>query len=191
MNEADVRKEDSCQEHSCGELPEKTVSGDTTDEKPGNGAISYKAFLDRHGRLTYTNVGVSMLPLLRQGRDLFTVEKKTADRCQAGDVVLYRRPPDQYVLHRIIEVREEDYVILGDNCIKKETGIRDEDILAVLTGFVRKGKEYTVHDRAYRAYTFLWLHTIPLRVFLKRTGGLVKRGGRAVRNRARRLAGRE
>ena len=91
MNEAGVRKEDSCKEHSCGELPEKTVSGDTTDEKPGNGAISYKAFLDRHGRLTYTNVGVSMLPLLRQGRDLFTVEKKTADRCQAGDVVLYRR----------------------------------------------------------------------------------------------------
>lgn len=184
MNEADVRKEDSCKEHSCGELSDKTAPGDMTAEKPGNEAISYEAFLDRHGRLTYTNVGVSMLPLLRQGRDLFTVEKKTADRCQSGDVVLYRRPPDQYVLHRIIEVRQEDYVILGDNCIKKETGIRDEDILAVLTGFVRKGKEYTVHDRAYRAYTFLWLHTIPLRVFLKRAGALVKGGCRAVRNRS-------
>lgn len=171
---------DPCKEHACGELPEKT----------GSGSISYEAFLEQHGRLTYTNVGVSMLPLLRQGRDLFTVEKKTADRCQAGDVVLYRRPPDQYVLHRIIEVREEDYVILGDNCVKKETGIRDEDILAVLTGFVRKGKEYTVQDRAYRAYTFLWLHTIPLRFFLKKTGALVKGGSRAVRNRARRMAGR-
>ncbi|MBR2735895.1 MAG: S24/S26 family peptidase [Firmicutes bacterium] len=180
MNEADVRKEDSC-----GELSKEMVSGDTTAEKPGNKAISYEAFLDRHGRLTYTNVGVSMLPLLRQGRDLFTVEKKTADRCQVGDVVLYRRPPDQYVLRRIIEVRAEDYVILGDNCVRKETGIRDEDILAVLTGFVRKGKEYTVRDRAYCAYTFFWLHTIALRVFLKRAGGLVKRGGRVVRNWAR------
>ena len=180
MNEDSVRKEDFG-----GEIFEKMESMEATNEKVVNETISYEAFLDRHGRLTYTNVGVSMLPLLRQGRDLFTVEKKTGERCQVGDVVLYRRPPDQYVLHRIIEVRAEDYVILGDNCVRKETGIRDEDILAVLTGFVRKGKEYTVRDRAYCAYTFFWLHTIALRVFLKRAGGLVKRGGRVVRNWAR------
>ncbi len=37
--------------------------------------ISYEEYLERNGSLTYTNSGVSMLPLLRQGRDLFTVRK--------------------------------------------------------------------------------------------------------------------
>ena len=31
--------------------------------------ISCEKYLERNGSLTYTNVGVSMLPLLRQGLD--------------------------------------------------------------------------------------------------------------------------
>lgn len=93
---------------------------------------TYEEYLAQNGELTYTNVGVSMLPMIKQGRDLFTLTKKTEARCQKYDVVLYRRPPNHYVLHRIVEVRERDYVILGDNCMNKEYGITDEDILNCL-----------------------------------------------------------
>ena len=103
-------------------------------------AMTYEEYLDRYPRLVRTNVGVSMLPLLRQGRDLFIVEKRGPGRLRAGDVVLYRRPPDKYVLHRIVKVRAEDYVILGDNCVGREYGVTDGDILGVMTGFVRSGK---------------------------------------------------
>ena len=130
--------------------------------------ISFAEYLEQNETLTYTNVGVSMLPLLRQGKDLFTVQRKGPERCRAGDVVLYRRPPDRYVLHCVVEVRPEDYVILGDNCITKETGIRDEDILGVMTGFVRGGRRHSIREPGYRLYTFLCLHTIGCRVFLKR-----------------------
>ena len=130
--------------------------------------ISFEDYLDRYGRLVWTNVGTSMLPLLRQGRDLFTVEKRGPGRLQAGDVVLYRRPPNQYVLHRIVEVRERDYVILGDNCVNREYGIVDGDILGVMTGFQRNGKQHAVTDRGYRLYTFYILHTAGLRILLKR-----------------------
>lgn len=34
---------------------------------------SYEEELNRKGSFTYTNVGISMLPLLCQGRDLFTM----------------------------------------------------------------------------------------------------------------------
>ena len=34
-----------------------------------NSGISYEEYLEKHGSLTYSNVGVSMLPLLRQGLD--------------------------------------------------------------------------------------------------------------------------
>ena len=117
--------------------------------------------------MIYTNVGRSMLPLLRQGKDLFTLEKKNTARCRVGDVVLYRRG-DQYVLHRVVEVRENDYVILGDNCLCREIGISDEDIIGVLTGYVRGGKEHSISDVGYRLYSALWLHTEKPRIFLKK-----------------------
>ena len=138
--------------------------------------LTYEEYLNRYQRLVRTNVGTSMLPLLRQGRDLFIVEKRGADRLRRGDVVLYRRPPDQYVLHRIVKVREKDYVILGDNCVNREYGITDEDILGVMTGFVRDGRQHAVTERGYRLYTFLWLHTSGLRIFVKRARARVKGG---------------
>lgn len=125
-------------------------------------------YLADKGTLTYTNKGVSMWPLLREGRDMFTLRHKTEARCKAGDVVLYRRPPNQYVLHRIIDVRENDYVILGDNCVQREYGIKDSDILGIMTGFIRNGQEYSVDSTGYRLYTFVILHTITIRTFTKR-----------------------
>ena len=132
-----------------------------------NNALSFEEYLAENDSLTYTNVGVSMLPLLRQGKDLFTVRRKGPERCGVGDVVLYRRG-DQYVLHRVVQVREKDYVILGDNCVAREYGIKDEDILGVMTGFVRGGKECSVSNPGYRLYSSLWLRTERPRVFMKR-----------------------
>ena len=133
-----------------------------------NKSFSYDEYLETHETLTYTNVGVSMLPLLRQGKDLFTIKRKGSERCKAGDVVLYRRPPNHYVLHRIIKVLPDSYVILGDNSITKEYGIRDKDILGVMTSFVRNDKEHKVEEQGYRLYSFIWMHTIELRIFLKK-----------------------
>ena len=130
--------------------------------------MTYEEYLEKNDDLTYTNVGVSMMPLLHQGRDLFTVTKKTARRCKAGDVVLYRRPPNKYVLHRIIAVRPDDYVILGDNCVRKEYGIKDSDIIGIMTGFVRNGRTYSVKDLPYRLYSAYIMSTIPIRIFRKK-----------------------
>ena len=127
---------------------------------------SLEKYLSEQGRVISANVGVSMLPLLREGKDLFFIEKKGAERCKVGDVVLYRRKR-QYVLHRIIEVRPKDYVILGDNCAIKEYGIKDSDILAVMTSFIRNGREHSVHELAYRIYSFVWLRSAPIRIYLR------------------------
>lgn len=136
--------------------------------------IRFEDYLEKHGSLTYTNVGVSMLPLLRQGKDMFIVVRKDGQRCKVGDVVLYRRPPDKYVLHRVIKVCADSYVILGDNCVHKEYGIKEEDVIAVMTGYIRNGKEHSVKERGYRLYSFVWLHTIPLRTGMKKIKFLLK-----------------
>lgn len=142
-------------------------------------------YLKENMTLTYSNVGVSMLPLLRQGRDTFTVTEKETylkstgeKRFKAGDVILYLRPPKSYVLHRIIEVRRDDYVILGDHCIAKEYGIKDEDILGIMTAYSRDGKNHTVKEASYLRYTKRCLKLYPIRVFFQR---LLGKGKRAVR----------
>ena len=137
--------------------------------------ISYEEYLEKNGSLTYSNVGVSMMPMLREGKDLFKVRKKDKRRCCRGDVVLYRRPPDKYVLHRVIEVRPNDYVILGDNCVKKEYGIKDSDIIGVMTGFVRNGREYTTKDLSYVIYKEVILNTVAVRIIVKRIMGKLRK----------------
>lgn len=107
--------------------------------------LSYEEYLRKYHTLTYKNVGVSMLPLLKQGRDSFTVrEVKQGESCKLWDVVLYKRGTDQYVLHRIIKVYEDSYDILGDNCIGIERGIPKTDVLGVMTDFTHKGKPHFI-----------------------------------------------
>lgn len=130
--------------------------------------FTYEEYLEQYGKITYTNVGTSMMPMIKQGRDLFTLVKKTEKRCRKYDVVLYCPKPSHYVLHRIVEVRDHDYVILGDNCTEKEYGITDDQILAVLSRFVHKGKTYSVEDKGYRLYARLWYMIYPIRRFIMR-----------------------
>lgn len=130
--------------------------------------VSLQDYINENGKLTYSNVGTSMMPLLRQGIDLFTVKKKDDERCKRGDVVLYHRDPDKFVLHRIIEVLENGYVTMGDNTVSKECGIRDDDILGVMTGYVRNGRYHSTDELGYRLYTDIILKTIGIRVLLKK-----------------------
>lgn len=117
---------------------------------------TYEEYLEKNDVLIYRNTGVSMLPLLKQGRDLFVVTKKSSVRCKKYDVVFFKRSDNQYVLHRVIKVNEHDYTIRGDNCINAEYGVKDEDILGVMTSYVRKGKEHSVNNFLYKLYSVLW-----------------------------------
>ncbi|MBR6236988.1 MAG: S24/S26 family peptidase, partial [Firmicutes bacterium] len=119
-------------------------------------------FLEENGTLSYRFRGVSMMPLLRQGRDIFTVEKKGPERCSKYDVVLYRSG-SKLLLHRIVEVRPDSYVILGDNNVFKEYGIRDSDILGVMTSFNRGGRQISCGNGLYRLYSKVWYVLYPVR----------------------------
>lgn len=128
---------------------------------------TFEAELNQRGHIVFTNVGTSMMPLLRQGRDLMVIEKKGPERCRKYDAVLFRRDNGQYVLHRILAVRERDYLIVGDNCYQKEY-VDESHILGVLTKVVRDGRTISVEDRMYQAYVHLWCGCFPVRSALLR-----------------------
>ena len=131
------------------------------------GQTDFEEYLNRYGSLTYKNKGFSMMPLLRQDRDLFTIEKKGSERCRKYDVVLYKDRTGAYILHRIIKVRPDGYVIRGDNNYFKEFKT-DKEILGVMTSFVRDGKTHKVTDFSYKTYSVLRCASYPLRsVYVK------------------------
>ena len=127
---------------------------------------TFEEQLEKYGQLCYPNVGVSMMPLLRQGRDLMVIQRQP---CRRYDAVLFRRPGvagrGAYVLHRILRCNDDGtYWIVGDNCVTGET-VRQENILGVLTAVVRDGKKTVkVTDPAMRVYVFLWGRLYPIRI---------------------------
>ena len=135
---------------------------------------SFEEEIKKSGRIIYTNVGDSMMPYIKQGRDVLVISEVNG-RLNKYDVPLYKRDSGQYVLHRILKVRENDYVICGDNRWNKEYGITDRHIIGILTGVIRDGQEIPVTSRKYRIYVHLWCDLFPVRAFILRVCEFVKR----------------
>lgn len=105
--------------------------------------------------------GTSMLPMLKDGRDQ-VILSPLPDKLRKYDLPLYQRENGQYVLHRIVKVRD-DYTCMGDNQFVPENGLRHDQMIAVVTSFVHKGKEYSTGYFGYKAYCRFWCVVRPLR----------------------------
>lgn len=140
---------------------------------------TFEEELKEKGVLVYTNVGTSMRPLIRQGKDVMIISSldHLGRDLRKMDVPLYKRESGQYVLHRIIKVNKDGYVIRGDNTYSNEYGVTDSQILGVLSGVIRNGKEISVNSLGYKAYSYFWLYTYYIRkvvVWMKRKNRLSK-----------------
>lgn len=109
--------------------------------------------------------GTSMQPMLRQDKDSveLTVLPK---RLKKYDLPMYRVHGGKYVMHRIVEVKPDHYVCLGDNTYTLER-VKPEQMVALVDGFQRGKKRISVDAPMYRFYCRVWCGIIPLRRFLK------------------------
>ena len=120
--------------------------------------------------------GTSMNPLLYWGRD--SVEITKCENPKKHDIIFYRRDDGHFVLHRIVGQNENGYILCGDNQVKKEYGITENHIIAVVKSITRKGKTFSVDKFAYKLYVKLWTLILPLRnlilVPMRKIKGLFK-----------------
>ena len=98
--------------------------------------------------------GNSMLPMLHPNRDVVELSALPGE-LRKYDLPLYRRADGSFVLHRIVEAGDT-YTCLGDNQYRTEFGIQREQMVALVTAFVRNGRRYTVQDPRYRMYCRIW-----------------------------------
>lgn len=117
--------------------------------------------------------GISMLPMLREGIDS-VVLSPVPGKLKKYDLPLYRRENGKYVLHRIIGAGTT-YTCMGDNQFVEEPGIRQEQLLALVTGFYRGETYHSVHEPAYRIYCRFWHYSRPLRRFWRRGVSFLRR----------------
>ncbi|WP_107318098.1 hypothetical protein [Kandleria vitulina] len=135
---------------------------------------TFEEELQKHGHIAFTNVGVSMMPLIRQNKDIMLIKKKGKERCKKYDVVLYKIG-NRYILHRIIKVRKNDYVIIGDHCVHKEYGITDQQIIGVLEAVIRDGKRIDQTNKIYQIYVHLWCDFLYIRIMILYMKSLLRR----------------
>ena len=112
--------------------------------------ITIEDGIRKNGFHLSTIVGDSMMPMLRNRRD--TVKIVPANGIlKKYDLPLYKRPTGEYVLHRIVKVKEDHYVICGDNRFYREK-VPFDWVVGVTESFFRDDKEIPVTHPDYIKY---------------------------------------
>lgn len=144
---------------------------------------TFEEVLNEKGYLYWKTVGISMRPLIKEGRDTVLIKKRPSGALKKYDAVLFRRPGvtgrGAYILHRIIKVNNDGtYWIVGDNLTSGDV-VPDEHVIGVLDTVVRKGKRISSKSFKYRLYVHLWWDFYPVRFALRKirskSHGIVKK----------------
>ena len=100
--------------------------------------------------------GTSMLPFIVGDRDSVILKKEACDSLRPGDIVLARRSPGNYVLHRIVAVDGGRVTLRGDGNVYGTETVGVEDILGKVTAVVGPSGRRRVPGDAY-----LWRNSAP------------------------------
>ncbi len=147
-------------------------------EKSRQNVEMVKAQMAQKGYYSDRINGVSMRPLFRNLKD-YVVVVPVERELKRHDVVLYMRDNyDRLPLHRILQVRENDYIIRGDNTYNLEYVPKDY-VIGILKEFYRNGKHIECEtSKKYKIYVFYISHTYWLRFSIRKvrtTLGRIKR----------------
>lgn len=104
------------------------------------------------GSVKFGPKGTSMLPLIHQGVDSVVISP-VKGKLKKYDVPFYRRDNGQFVLHRIVGMKNGNYVMCGDNQYMREYGITDAHIIGVLSEIHTPEKIIKVSDKDYIIYS--------------------------------------
>jgi hypothetical protein len=99
---------------------------------------------EKFGSYTDTVHGDSMYPFIRQEIDYVTV-LPAPKKLNKYDVVLFKRPTGQYVLHRITKIKHNSYIICGDNRFLRED-IPNKWVVGILESVSAPGRKTIMTD---------------------------------------------
>ncbi len=111
--------------------------------------MSHEEMLRTHGFDLCSPISGSMMPMVRPRRDTLLFERPKG-RLRRYDVALYKRD-GLTIMHRVIRVKKDGYILRGDHAKEKEF-VREEQIIGVMTGFYRGERFVPADDGRYLRY---------------------------------------
>ena len=105
--------------------------------------------------------GCSMLPFIRGERD--EVVLVSPDDIEIYDAVLAQLRTGVYVLHRVMEIREDSLVLMGDGNLQGKEQCRKEDVVAKVAEVIRDGHKHDCRAPRYRLMVRMWIRLMPVR----------------------------
>ncbi len=113
--------------------------------------------------VSLTVKGNSMNPFLVNLRDQITLGPWKDSDIRKGCVALVRDVRGDYLVHRIIERRDDCVILLGDGNINFTETAGFEDIIGIMHSVTRKGREWKADSLVWRVYSWVWMGLTPLR----------------------------
>ena len=108
---------------------------------------SYQEQLEQNNQISIVPKGNSMWPTLKhKGQSVIIGAKK--QRLKEFDVALYVRGQNNFVLHRVIKVLPDGYLMCGDSQFVLEK-VDEDQIFGVMLGFYRGKKFVDCNDQKY------------------------------------------
>lgn len=115
--------------------------------------------------------GNSMYPLIKLDDQLLIMELNKDP--ELYDIVAYKSK-DKYILHRLIGIKDDCYIIRGDNCLNNEI-IKKDRIIAYLDTIYRGDVEIKITDSLNKKYYLLSCLSLPFRRGLVKLKSFIKR----------------
>ena len=113
--------------------------------------------------VTITVKGNSMNPFVVHLRDQMTLGPWKQEDIRKGTVALVRDTRGNHLIHRIIEVRPDRVVLLGDGNVKLTETATWDNIIGIMYSITRKGRTYTPQSLIWRIYSAIWMFLTPVR----------------------------
>ena len=126
-----------------------------------------------HTHVPVTVAGTSMTPYLDPGDTVFL--DLPARPIGRGDVILFARFGQKYVLHRVVSVFPDGSLeLLGDAQIRSER-VHPADVRAIVTGARRGDRLLNEDSLRWRFFRDVWIHTRRIRPYVNRIRDKVKK----------------
>ncbi len=130
--------------------------------------------LENGGSATFVIHGTSMLPMLKDGLDSVRIVKPKGE-LKKYDIIFYRRDNGQFVLHRIVGVKDGDYVCRGDNQTESEFPVTPESVIAIVSEFTKDGKTRSVDSFSHRFYSRFIVNTVGIKKYVRKIIAVLRR----------------
>ena len=111
-----------------------------------------KEQLEKDGYLIQEIQGTSMYPFFKEGEDKVCIER-VSNPLHVDDIILFTRfdKNNKYVLHRIIEIKQDYYIVAGDNQRHSEI-VFEEQIIGRVFGYYKNNIYTSLKDAEYVNY---------------------------------------